>query len=744
MGRFFNSKNIAFKKQLIPIGTGLLFTLILATILWSSPPNANSWTNTLENRTYDFLIPSGAYQNKSRIPSVSIVDIDDQSINKIGRWPWPRDQLGVLCTTIHNMGAAVIASDILFTEPEKNIINEVITSLPSSQSEILPTLKQLKSRFDYDAIFAKAIGEAQVTLSFVFTNELQSKGLLPPPLLDLKGSDDEQLAITQMHSYYANLPILQKATQYGGFINSTPDRDGILRYSPIVIRYNDLLYPSLGLKAATLFLFTQNIKLIAPKYGQNKVLEGIQLDPITVPTDPWGRMLIPYRKAPFTFPKISAADVLEGKVKAELLKDKLVFIGSSATAIGDLKATPLASLTMGTEIHAFIAAGIIDRYLPYKPTWGKGVSFIGVLAVGTLCAIVFPLLGPLLLTLATAIFSSAICAIVYFLWTSDSLVIPLMFPFITVLFIYLFNLIYGYFFEIRREHEIKERFSQFVPPDYVNIMLKEGGDLSMEGESKEISVLFADIRNFTHLSENMKASELKQFLNSYLTPVTQTIFEHRGTIDKYVGDLVMAFWGAPLPDPKHAIDAIATGFAMQERVKALNVAFQKQHLPSIQIGVGINTGIASVGDMGSEFRRAYTVLGDHVNVASRLEGITKVYHVDILVGENTWQQAKEDYLFRKIDQVMLKGKTKGIYIYQPICHKNQGTSLVIAELQKYDQALELYWKQEWDSAEKLLLELKGSSPQNTLLYDVFLARIQEFRTHKPPDHWDGVHILKEK
>jgi adenylate cyclase len=316
-------------------------------------------------------------------------------------------------------------------------------------------------------------------------------------------------------------------------------------------------------------------------------------------------------------------------------------------------------------------------------------------------------------------------------------------PIFVLFCLFILNIIFGYFSENRHRRLMKSIFGQYVPPDCIDSMLKQGGDFGLEGEIKELTVLFADIRNFTGISEFLSASELKKLLNIYFTSITEIFFNHKGTIDKYIGDMVVAFWGAPLEDKDHALHGVLSAFEMQQKLTEKNIEFKEKYKIEIRIGIGLNTGLMNVGDMGSKFRRAYTVLGDAVNLAARLEGATKNYHVGIIVGEGTMTMTGSSILYRKLDKIKVKGREKISEIFEPICQTERASPEMIAHLKKHDLALDAYFLQKWDEAEGLFKELKEED-SNKALYDLYLARISSFRSSPPSAQWGGVHVFENK
>ncbi|MDE3046121.1 MAG: adenylate/guanylate cyclase domain-containing protein [Verrucomicrobiota bacterium] len=723
--------------KFLPIFLGLVLVFSLAALLFVSAGPINDWIQTLENISYDLQLRH-AYKPLSKDTPVVIVDIDDPSIAAEGRWPWPRKKLAELTSKLGTLGAKVIAFDLTFPEAEKNIVTQIL----EDSGENIPALEKMKDQFDYDALFAKSLSSTGSVLGFILKTEQEPQGAIGTPLLTITPELSEQIGLPRFNGYISNIAILESAAKKEGFINASPDPDGVLRFSPLLLQLENNIYGDLALQATLLFLGDAGLpKLLIESYGDQPVLEGIEFNTFTIPTDSWGRILIPFRGKPHTIPYVSAEDVMQGKAPAEKIQGKLVFIGSSATALGDLYATAIAPIYAGVEVHATIAAGILDHYFPYKPAWGKGASIALVLLFGVLCAILLPHLGPLLASAATIVFPLILFWLGRGMWVYQGIVLSVFFPIFIILILYVFNIAYGYFFESRHRKELRTVFGQYVPPACIDEMLKMGGDFSLHGETKELSVLFTDIRGFTSLSERFTAAETKQLLNQFLTPMTQVIFDDQGTIDKYVGDMIVAFWGAPLEDPKNAYHAVLAALDMQAKLKEVNVAFKAENKPELKIGIGVNTGPMSVGDMGSKFRRAYTVLGDAVNLASRLESLTKYYSVGIIIGEETQRKTATDFLYRKLDSVRVQGKEKVVHIYEPLCELSKATPDLRSQVDLHHKAFDAYLHQRWDEAELFFQQLASISEG---LYHVYLQRIAHFRTSPPGPQWDGTYILESK
>ena len=698
----------------------------------------------LDNLAYDMQLRTKIFTHANATPSsVAIVDIDDKSLQIEGRWPWSRDRMGDLINRLQEEGAVVVAMDMMFPEKEPNVVDTlqaVLAKRKLSNPAIDAVMVQIQPDLNNDLIFAKSMGGKDEVLGMTLLPRNEQGGMLPAPLLALT-PPEESLSIIAAKGYLSSISVLQSAAKNAGFINVYADPDGIIRRVPILMRYQNNLYPSLAFEAVRLFLLS-NVKLITAQYDNSLQLEAVQLGNHTIPTDSFGQVLIPFRGKSYTFNYYSATDVLHKKIPTNALAGKIVFLGTSATGLGDLRATAIQGVFPGVEIQATLADGILTNNFSYRPAWAIGAEIAITTLLGLSLVIIFPFFGPRALALSSIFIPALLVFGNNWLWVKTGLIIFVLIPIILTIALALMNMIYGYLFETRKRERIKEMFGQYVPEKHIDEMLKGSGNFGLSGEDREMTVLFADIRNFTTISEPMTASELKELLNQFFTPMTEIIFKHKGTIDKYIGDLIMAFWGAPLKDKLHAQHAISAAIEMQAAVEKLKPVFAERGWAEVNIGIGLNSGIMSVGDMGSQFRRNYTVLGDAVNLGSRVEGLTKYYGVKIMVAEAT-RKNQSKYLFRQLDRVRVKGKKLGISIFEVVSRMSHATPELIEEINSSDQALNLYFNQQWDEATELFKHLHEAHPE-TKIYHLYLARIAEFKQTPPPADWDGVYVHASK
>lgn len=737
------------KKNGFAFLVGLGSVALVSWLYLSSNETASAWVKHINNGAYDQLLRA----NIEKLPpfkqnNIAIIAIDDDSISEQGRWPWSREKLTALVTQLEQMHAAVIAFDIVFSEAEKNIMQQAMDELAKKNvaytAELKMSLQQLMPQFNYDQQLAQALTHHDIVLGFVFDPENEvSSGLIPKPVAFVNKGQIQRLSIPKMKGYLANIPSLQKAAHQGGFINASLDEDGTLRESHLLMSYHDAIYPSLALETARLFLLSDSIRLITADYGTKTVLEGVQIDQTIIPTDETGKLLIPFRIGAYAFPYLSATDILNKRVKTSDIDGKIIFIGATATGMSDLRPSPVSVSYPGVEVHASITSAILDNYFPQKPVWGRGLEFLLIAVLGFLCALIFPFLNVLYLALIAVLSIVVWIYISNWLWVSHHLVINLLFPLATVLFLAFINMLNSYIRTSQQRKEIKSMFGQYVPKQHIDTILKSSSEHLLRGESKELTVLFSDIRGFTTLSEQLSASQLKTQLNEYLSAMTAVIFALGGTIDKYVGDMIMAFWNAPISDAYHAKNTVLAAFEMQETLHEVNKIFVEKDLPTIHIGIGVNTGTINVGDMGSKYRRAYTAIGDAVNLASRLESMCRAYDVDILVGENTYEETKDDFLYLIVDRVKVKGKNMSVNIYEPLGLHEECTREQAIEVAEHQKAVGHYFNQNWVVAYELFTQLHHAHPEKTL-YSIYLDRIKIYRESPPEVGWDGAYIAHSK
>ena len=688
---------------------------------------------------------------KTRDPRVIILDIDEKSLNAEGRWPWSRDKMASLVKQLfENYKVKVLGFDIAFAESDPSSGLPVLESLAKGDlkgnAEYLATLDRLRPSLNYDQLFADEIRKWPVVTGIALGGKEDKAGVLPPPNFLVKELGDVDYRYYSASGYSGNIKLLQEAAAAGGHIYPALDMDGITRRVPIFMRYGDGFYESLSLAVARTYLGNAAIKvqLEEPRRIGNRFegwVRSIKLGDVSIPLDRAMSALVPYREAP-GFRYVSATDVLRGKLEKDELRDKIIIMGTSAAGLLDLRATPVREDMAGVEVHANLVAGILDQSIKSRPPEILSVTVICLLLVGLPCAFLLPRLSAVWSTAVVGVLIVLSVGLNLWAWQSKGLVVPIASTLSMLLVLYFLNMAYGFFAEARSRRLITGLFGTYVPKELVAEMSKNPGEYSMRGESREMTVLFSDVRDFTTISEGLTPEGLKDLMNTYLTAMTEKVQEQRGTIDKYIGDAIMAFWGAPVGDPDHATHALESAIAMQKGLRGLDAEFAKRGWPPLAIGVGLNCGVMSVGDMGSKFRRSYTVMGDAVNLASRLEGLTKEYGVGILVTEHI-VKAAPSFAYREVDKVRVKGKLEGVAIYEPLGKRSDVLEQTQLEADRFHKGLDFYRKQRWDDAEQVFKNLAYASPE-TKLYRIYLERIAHFRKSPPPADWDGVFVFTTK
>ncbi len=712
--------------------------------------------NQLDSIVYDTrlrLTMPGGVDNR-----IVILDIDEKSLAEIGRWPWGRDRLSELIKKLFDKyGIVLVGFDVVFAEPDSSSGLPVLEGLAKKEfkdsSQFQSILGQLRPMLDHDGMFAQIIKGRPVVLGYYFSSAVDARvsGAIPDPVIPAGSFTGKNIAFTSWLGYGGNLPEFQKSAASGGHFNPLVDFDGVSRRVPMLAEYKGAYYESLSLAMirTLIALDTGKFPNVVPGYPPDRVvskgysgLEWLEVGPLRIPVDENVSALIPYRGREGSFKYISLSDVLFDRLPVEALKGKIALVGTSAPGLLDLRSTPVGSVYPGVEIHANLIAGMLDRNIKQRPPYMLGAEVI-LLAIGGIpLSLLMPLLSPLRATLVSLLSILLITGLNIVVWSGGGMVLPLASSLLLIAGLFVLNMAYGYFVESRSKRQFTELFGQYVPPELVDKMAEDPEKYSMEGKREDLTVLFSDVRGFTTISESLDPQQLSAYINAYLTTMSLVIRNNRGTLDKYIGDAIMAFWGAPVTDPIHQRNGVITAMQMQEQALVLNEDFRKRGWPEFKIGVGLNSGVMSVGDMGSKIRKAYTVMGDPVNLSSRLEGITKQYGVGILVGETT-KKAVPDVVFREVDRVRVKGKDEPVAIFEPIGIEGQVDKNRLDEIKLWHQALKAYRAQDWDQSELQLFNLHNMNP-TCGLYKIFTEKIAEYRANPPGTDWDGVTKFETK
>ncbi len=687
---------------------------------------------------------------------IVIVEIDEKSLAAQGRWPWPRDRVARLVDQLADRyGVTLIAFDVVFAEPEETSALALLDELQGDRASNDPALQrryeQLRPRYDHDNTLVESLDGRNVILGIFFSGENdsggpQTAGELPTPLFPRGSFTGRSIPFVRASGYAANLAELQSRAFATGHLMALPDTDGLIRRVPMLYEYDGNYYESLSMAVARNVL---GVKGVVPVYGDESRTgrgdsepEWLRIGDNEIPVDARVSALIPFRGRKGSFPYVSATDVITGSAPVTALEGRIALVGATAAGLLDLRATPVQANYPGVEIHANMIAGILDGTIKENPAYTLGGESLLVLVLGLLMALLLPVLSPIWAGTMTLALLGSVAALNMLLWQYGNFVFPLAASVLTILALFLFNMWYAYFFEARGKRQLAGLFGEYVPPELVAEMSQHPDSFTLESQNRELTVLFSDVRDFTSISEGLSAAELSELMNEYLSAMTRVIYDHRGTVDKYIGDAIMAFWGAPVHDHDHARNALYAALRMVSQVRALSKEFRKRGWPELHVGIGVNTSEMNVGNMGSRYRRAYTVMGDGVNLGSRLEGLTKTYGVSVIVSRAT-RDAVPELAYRELDRVRVKGRDKPVSIYEPLGPRDAVDDKVRDEIQFYREAVKLYRAQNWELAELQFVNLTRRSPRRAL-YRLYIERINHFRDNPPPADWDGVYTHLEK
>ena len=744
---YLDMNRLKFLSGFMAVRVGLSLAMVLLMLLHVSGIGSWSALNKLELFAYDTRLTMTMPNSVDE--QIVVIDIDEKSLKQQGHWPWPRNKLaGLVDTLFDDYQVAVLGMDMVFAEPDLSSGLQGMQAIQhqhfSQDSALAAAIDKLSPSLDYDLMFANSLNGRKVVLGYVFLQDGVGGevGSLPAPVLSASVFKGQPVDLMQAAGYSGNLPALQAHAYAAGHINASPDQDGISRKLPMLVQYRDQVYEAFSSAVARAATAGPSMPSANVPSAILADAEWLKIANNSMPVSGEMAALIPYRGVQGSFRYVSATDVLARKVDKALLKNKVVLLGTTAAGLMDLRATPMQNVYPGVEVQASMIAGILAGNIKQQPAYTQGAEFVLLLLLGLLLALALPKLSPGSSSVLTLLCLGCILDLNVWAWQQANLVLPLATPLVLVVALYFFNMAYGFFFESRLKRQLSHLFGQYIPPVLVEEMAKNPQSFSLASQSREMTVLFSDVRDFTAIAEALDPQQLSLFMNQFLSPMTQLIHQHRGSIDKYMGDAIMAFWGAPMPDNQHAKHALQAALAMTAALSRLQSDFAVQGWPSIRIGIGLNTGEMVVGNMGSTFRMAYTVLGDAVNLGSRLEGLTKYYGVDIILSEHTKTQVPE-YVYRELDRVRVKGRAQPLAIFEPIALLEHVDADTLAHLNLHHEALALYRRQDWDGAEPLLLRLQKWQPQSGL-YALYLERMAHFRENPPSADWDGVFNFEKK
>jgi adenylate cyclase len=743
--------------QLTPFRVSLLSTLsVVLLYMWASQ---TTLLHNLEAKALDLRFQlRGA---KSPSSPVALVVIDNRSIGALGRWPWSRRLFAEITRRLHAAGTKVIAFDLLLAEPETAdewaLLRRLRQTLPSldipSQALQLETLEQLLRQMENtgapDAIFASAIREAgNVVLPFALTVGATSPDQhpVPPPappmiasaayrILQNLEADRPPVAL-QGSRMLVPIEVIAHSASALGHVNVAFDTDGAPRYDYPVMEYQGEYYPSLAIQVVRTSLG------VKPEEVRVLFGDGIQLGTLPIPTDESMRLLVNYLGPPGTFPTYAFVDVLQGRIPAAAFRDAIVLIGGSASGLGDNFMTPFAGALSGVERHATVIDNILQQDVLHRRHSTAGIDLAAIVIVGLLVGWLSPKCPGYWGSVAALGLGGGYIAANVLAFTRTGVWVNLLFPLCAVVVNQSAITSFKYLTEERQKRLIRRAFQYYLDPTVVDQVSQNPQRLKLGGESRELTVLFSDIRNFSTIAECLSPEALVHLLNEYLTSMTRIVFRHHGLLDKYIGDGIMAVYGAPLQDPDHAYRASLSALEMLTELRVLQARWALQGLPLLNIGIGINTGLMVVGNMGSELRFDYTVMGDGVNVASRLEAANKEYGTNIIISESTWAQVRDRLTSRELDIVRVKGKAQPTRIFE-VLGRAPLASERAAMVGAFEAGLLAYRAQRWEEAIQSFQQVLDAAPGDPPS-QLYIERCKTFMAILPAADWDGVYTMETK
>ncbi len=719
----------------------LLFALVPVRVIDPQP------VEELRLRTFD-LFQVLRPRPQTSFPVV-IVDIDEASLKEVGQWPWPRTTVADLVTRITQLGAIAIGFDVIFSEPDRMSPAVAEQSFRGLDAETRAKLDMLPSN---DQVLADAIKQSRVVVG-------QAGSPTPEPRTQAEMSLQTGFAVVgpdpaddliAFPGLLRNILPIEQAAAGRGLFSIRPERDGIIRRVPVVMEAQNILVPALSMEMLRVVTKASAILVRTNSAG----VRAVAVPGLEVPTDRNGQFWVHFNKSnPERY--VSAKDILQGRVAPDRLRGRLVLIGTSAIGLLDIKTTPVEAAMPGVEVHAQILESVLTKTLLNHPNYAIGAELIGAVLLGLAIIIVAPLLSPSVVVVLGVLLVAGLIGLSLFLFVEYDLLIDFTYPLISSWLIYLVLTFVNYFREQKQRQQIRSAFGFYLSPHMVEQLASSPEKLVLGGEERRMTILFSDVRGFTTISEHYKDDPqgLTHLMNRFLTPLTNAIIERKGTIDKYIGDAIMAFWNAPVDDPDQEANACDAALEMQARATALNVELKQEaaanggvYMP-LRVGIGLNTGPCVVGNMGSDFRFNYSVLGDTVNVASRLEARTKDYRLPLVIGSRTAERAQDKFATMEIDLIQVKGKKQPEAVFAVLGRAGADQAQRGNELRALNaQMLAVFRKQQWDDALGLIERCRAAAAGFDLdgLYDMYAERIATYRADPPPVDWDGVYEAETK
>ena len=714
----------------------------------------------IRNETFDLYqrIKPREYTDPAAVAGVGVklIDVDDESLARIGQWPWPRTVIAELIARATNAGAFGLVFDVVFAEPDRTSPEQFL-----SQLENIPQIKnaaqEISALPEHDEILADVMRQANIVTGFTLT---QAENKFEPVVkagFSFAGDDPRQF-IPSFQGAVTNLNKLEQAAAGNGSFNFVTERDNIIRRVPLLLRKGENFYPSLVmeslrvLQGAKSYIVKSSGANMTESFGEQTGLSAIRVGRVEVPTTSTGQVWVHYT-GDVPQRRIPAWELLSENFDPSRVAGSILFVGPSAAGLKDLRATPLNPASAGVEVHIQLLEQILLGHFLSRPDWAQGAEMLFLTGFGVVILILLRRVSAL--TCALVAFSGIVFAAglswylyAYQLWLLDPIA-----PSVTAGIMFVSGTLINFLRTEAEKAQVRGAFSQYLSPALVEQLANDPSRLKLGGETRTMTFLFCDVRGFTAISEQFKGNPqgLTRLINRFLTPMTNIILAEGGTIDKYMGDCIMAFWNAPLDVPNHPEQACKTALMMHAKLEILNQELkaeaESENRPyhPLKIGIGLNSGDCVVGNMGSEQRFDYSVLGDAVNLASRLESQSKNYGAGTVVGEETYERAKPLFALLELDLIAVKGKSEAVRIYSLYGGGEMAESEDFRKFRaQHDEMLAAYRSQKWDEAEALIAGLRQQENSNQVLYDLYMDRIAEYRANPPKPDWDGVYVAESK
>ena len=690
-------------------------------------------------------------------PRIVIVAIDDASLTEIGRWPWSRDKIALLVEKlIHQYGVKTIGFDIVFSEEQNNPFTQSVRLLDESglgNADVSKWLLAHKDAGDIDARLETVLKENHSRIVpgyFYYLDRTKipaialqrvdtAARLMQPSAMSAEITDDARLTIPHMVAVEVNLPQFTRATDAVGFFNFVPDPDGMVRRIPTLAELNGYIYPSIVLQTLRTFLDWPELSVRIDIGG----VQSLRIGERVIRTDHTGSMLLNHYGPGHTFTHVSAADILNDRADPAVLKDHIVLLGTTAVGVFDYRPSPFDSTFPGVEGHATAIANILNDQEISRPGYFDIFELMAVLVLSLISGYLALRRGPILQTIGIFGMPLLIALFSYWLFIHYGYWLKATYLILGVLLATVPLTLLEYMVEWRKRTYIHDAFSRYLAPKVVENLAEHPEALNLGGEERHMTAMFSDIASFSTFSEKLTPQELVQFLNLYLTSMSDIILEHGGTIDKYEGDAIIAFFGAPLDMPDHASQCVLAALEQQKALVTLRHKWAEEGYPETHIRIGINNGPMVVGNMGTRRHMNYTITGDHVNLASRLEGVCKVYRVPILISRDTYLEVRDQVRCTFVDRVRVVGRSTPVDIYLPLAARDEISDADLQPYRSYEQAWGLMHERQFDQASRILKQLASDFPDQGM-FEVMLERVNGYLKTPPPSDWEGVYILESK